>query len=173
MRHTKCCVLSYPTDFRILFSTTHLWTAELRLMAGANRLLSPVWIRSVCSFSLWIKDCLVSSVPFSMTTVLLLWYNENIYSGIYDTPALTMTSAACTREAPPQGFIMYEIRRNYKHRRAVQYSSNLDRSLILIYERKKMLTQHLYGTYKHGMQKHGTLMRILTGYVRYTFKRNI
>lgn len=36
-----------------------------------------------------------------------------------------------------------------------------------------MLTQHLYGTYKHGMQKHGTLMRILTGYVRYTFKRNI
>lgn len=99
-----------------------------------------------------------------MTTVLLLWYNENIYSGIYDTPALTMTSAACTREALPQGFIMYEIRRNYKHRRAVQYISNRDRSLILIYERKKRL-HNIYGTYKHGMQKHGTLMRTLKGYI--------
>lgn len=175
MRHTKCCVSSYPTDFLILFSTTHLRTAELRLTAGANRLLSPVWIRSVCSLSLfdcgskaaWNPPCLSAWPQFcfrgimktfiqaSMTHQRLPWHRQHAHV----KPRLRVS--LCT---PFEGIISMGGQRN---------------TVLILTDHsswymkgKKTLTQHLYGTYKHGMQRHGTLMRTLTGYVRYISKRD-
>ena len=82
---------------------------KLRQTAGANRLVSPVWI---CLFYFQIKDCLSgnlkSFVPLSM---IVTQYIDHEHGKTH-----TWSS--------PTGFIINQIHRNYKtHTQAAQYGS--------------------------------------------------
>lgn len=119
-------VVNYDADFLKLFSTTDPQTTELRLTVGANRLISAVWISGVCVPSACFP--LDQRLSHEQSEILRASQRDHsstcvkyIDSGIYHTPASTMTSAEYADEnCTPQGFIVYAIQRHYKHTQAAQ-----------------------------------------------------
>lgn len=112
-----------------IFSTTDLQTAELRLTAGANRLLLPLWISRVCALS----AC--STLDQRLSEILRAF--EHDYSSacvihwIHWFWYLRLTSANHDIGRMHRWNLPFGLHHVWNHMRAAQYSSHLDRSLIL------------------------------------------